>query len=116
MKKVGTIKDKNNMDLTAAEDIKRWQKHTEELYKKSLGGLNSAGIGSGGRRCNSVAAQLGAVQHSQFDRSPQPGGFLSPVVFRCWCWAAQLEPGHVSALLTAPPPRPQLPLSTAHTP
>ena len=33
--KMGTIKDKNGMDLTEAEDItKRWQKHTEELYEK----------------------------------------------------------------------------------
>ena len=32
--KMGTIKDRNNMDLTEAEEIKkRWQKHTE-LYKK----------------------------------------------------------------------------------
>ena len=35
--KMGTIKDKNGMDLTEAEDIKkRWQKYTEELYKKDL--------------------------------------------------------------------------------
>ena len=34
---MGTIKDKNGMDLTEAEDIKkRWQEHTEELYKKDL--------------------------------------------------------------------------------
>ena len=33
--KVGTIKDRNGMDLTEAEDIKkRWQQHTEEIYKK----------------------------------------------------------------------------------
>ena len=33
--KVGTIKDRNGMDLTEAEDIKkRWQEYTEELYKK----------------------------------------------------------------------------------
>ena len=33
----GLIKDKNGMDLTEAEDIKkRWQEHTEELYKKDL--------------------------------------------------------------------------------
>ena len=33
--KMGTIKDRNGMDLTKAEDIKkRWQKYTEELYKK----------------------------------------------------------------------------------
>ena len=32
-----TIKDRNIMDLTEAEDIKkRWQEHTEELYKKDL--------------------------------------------------------------------------------
>ena len=35
--KTGLIKDKNGMDLTEAEDIKnRWQKYTEELYKKDL--------------------------------------------------------------------------------
>jgi len=35
--KVGTIKDRNGMDLTEAEDIKkRWQEYTEELYKKNL--------------------------------------------------------------------------------
>ena len=34
--KVGTIKDRNVMDLTEAEDIKRWQHFTEELYKKDL--------------------------------------------------------------------------------
>ena len=35
--KLGTIKDKNGMDLTEAEDInKRWQEYTEELYKKGL--------------------------------------------------------------------------------
>ena len=32
--KMGTIKDRNSMDLTEAEDIKkRWQEYTEELYK-----------------------------------------------------------------------------------
>ena len=35
--KMGTIKDRNHMDLTEAEDIKeRWQEYTEELYKKDL--------------------------------------------------------------------------------
>ena len=35
--KMGTIKDRNNMDLTEAGDIiKRWQEYTEELYKKDL--------------------------------------------------------------------------------
>ena len=32
--KVGTVKDRNSMDLTEAEDIKKWQEYTEELYKK----------------------------------------------------------------------------------
>ena len=35
--KMGTIKDRNGMDLTEAEDIKkRWEEYTEELYKKDL--------------------------------------------------------------------------------
>ena len=34
--KMGSIKDRNGMDLTEAEDIKRWQEYTEELYKKYL--------------------------------------------------------------------------------
>jgi len=33
---MGTIKGRNGMDLTEAEDIKRWQQYTEELYKKDL--------------------------------------------------------------------------------
>ena len=34
--KMGTIKDRSVMDLTEAEDIKRWQEYIEELYKKDL--------------------------------------------------------------------------------
>ena len=35
--KIGTIKDRNSMDLIEAEDIKkRWQEYTEEWYKKDL--------------------------------------------------------------------------------
>ena len=35
--KMGSIKDRNGMDLTEVEDIKkRWQEYTEELYKKSF--------------------------------------------------------------------------------
>ena len=34
--KMSKIKDKNGGDLTEAEDIKKWQEHTEELYKKDL--------------------------------------------------------------------------------
>ena len=39
--KMGTIKDRNNMDLTEAEDVKkRQQEHTEKLYKKDLNDLD----------------------------------------------------------------------------
>ena len=35
--KMGSIKDRNGVDLTEAEDVKkRWQEYTEELYKKDL--------------------------------------------------------------------------------
>ena len=35
--KMGTVKDRNGMELTEAEDIKkRWQEYTEELYRKDL--------------------------------------------------------------------------------
>ena len=40
--KMGTIKDRNGMDLTEAEDIKkRWQEYTEELFKKHLYDLDN---------------------------------------------------------------------------
>ena len=40
--KMGSIKDRNDMDLTEAEDIKkRWQEYTEELYKKDLHGQDN---------------------------------------------------------------------------
>ena len=40
--KMGLIKDRNGMDLTEAEDIKkRWQEYTEELYKKDLHNPNN---------------------------------------------------------------------------
>ena len=39
--KVGSIKDRNGMDLTEAEDIKKWwQEYTEELYRKDLNDLD----------------------------------------------------------------------------
>ena len=39
---MGTIKDKNSMDLTEAEDFKnRWQEYTEELHKKDLHNLDN---------------------------------------------------------------------------
>ena len=33
---MGSIKDRNGMDLTGVEDIKKWQEYTEELYKKDF--------------------------------------------------------------------------------
>ena len=40
--KIGTIKDRNGMDLTEAENIKkRWQEYTEELYRKDFNDLDS---------------------------------------------------------------------------
>jgi len=42
--KMGSIKDRNGMDLTEAEDIKkRWQEYKEELYKKDLHGPDNHG-------------------------------------------------------------------------
>ena len=38
--KMGTIKDRNGMDLTEVEDIKKWQEYTE-LYKKDLHDLGN---------------------------------------------------------------------------
>ena len=33
---MGSMKNRNNMDLTKVEDIKKWQEYTEELYKNDL--------------------------------------------------------------------------------
>ena len=42
---MGSIKDRNGIDLTEAEDIKkRWQEYTEELYKDLLGPDNHNGV------------------------------------------------------------------------
>ena len=43
--KMGTIKDRNAMDLTEAEDIKKkWQEYTEELYKKDIHNQDNDGV------------------------------------------------------------------------
>ena len=42
--KMGSIKDRNGMDLTEAENIKRWQEYTEELYKKDHDPDNHDGV------------------------------------------------------------------------
>ena len=36
MERMGTIKDRNSMNLAEAEDIKMWQEYTEQLYKRDL--------------------------------------------------------------------------------
>ena len=38
---MGTIKDRDGMDLTEADIKKRWQEYTEELYKKDLQNLDN---------------------------------------------------------------------------
>ena len=38
--KMGTIKDRNSMGLTEAEDLNKWQKYTEKLQKKDLNDIN----------------------------------------------------------------------------
>ena len=43
--KMGSIQDRNGIDLTEAEDIKkRWQEYTEELYKKDLHDREASGV------------------------------------------------------------------------
>ena len=63
--KMGSIKDRNGMDLTEAEDIKkRWQEYTEELYKKDLHYPNN---------------HDGVITHNDHTRipiSPHPGQYL----------------------------------------
>ena len=44
--KMGSIKDRNGLVLTEAEDIKRWQEYTEELYKKELHDSDNHGVDS----------------------------------------------------------------------
>ena len=46
---IGTIKDRNGMDLTEEENTKRWQTYTKELYKKDLNDLDN---------CNGVVTHL----------------------------------------------------------
>ena len=57
--KMGSIKDRNGMDLTEAEDIKkRWQEYTEELYKKDL---------------HDPDKHNGVITHLEPDNTRQPG-------------------------------------------
>ena len=64
--KMGSIKDKNGMELTEAEDIKRrWQEYTEELYRKDLHDLgNHVGVITHlGTRHSGVQSQVGLRKH-----------------------------------------------------
>ena len=57
--KMGTIKDRNCLDLTEAEDIKkRWQEYTEELYKKDLHVLDIQASFRKGRRTRHQIANI----------------------------------------------------------
>ena len=63
--KMGSIKDRNGMDLTEAEDIKkRWQEYTEELYKKYLHNTdNHDGDHSPRARHSGTQSQVGLRKH-----------------------------------------------------
>ena len=41
--KMGTIKDRNGMDLTEAKEVKKWQEYTKEVYTKGLNDLDNHG-------------------------------------------------------------------------
>ena len=63
--KLSTIKDRNGMDLTEAEDIKKkWQEYTEELYKKDLNDPdNHDGYHSPRARHPRVQSEMGIRKH-----------------------------------------------------
>ena len=62
--KIGTIKDRNGMDLKAAEDIKkRWQEYTEELHKKDLNDPDNHDGVSPRARYHGVRSQMGLRKH-----------------------------------------------------
>ena len=70
--KMGTIKDRNGVDLTEEEDIKkRWQKYTEDLYKKDLHDWdNHLGVISPGARHPVTRSQMGLKKHHHKEASP----------------------------------------------
>ena len=63
--KTGSIKDRNGMDLTETEDIKkRWQEYTEELYKKDLHDPdNHKGMTTPRPRHPGMLSQVGLRKH-----------------------------------------------------
>ena len=78
--KMGTIKDRNGMDLTEAEDIKkRWHEYTEELYKKDLHDPDNQ---------NDVITQLepDILECEVITMNKASGGDRIPVeLFQRWC-------------------------------
>ena len=68
--KMGSIKDRNGMDLTEAEDIKkRWQEYTEELYPLPVRGHGGQAKGKQSRVSDNRSNQL-------YQRGPSYGCFL----------------------------------------
>ena len=62
--KMGTIKDRNGMDLTEAEHIKkRWQEYIEELYKNDLNNPDNHDAGSPRARHPGMRRQVGLRKH-----------------------------------------------------
>ena len=63
--KIGSIKDRNGMDLTEAENIKkRWQEYTEELYKTDFHGPNNYnGVITHLDRHPGIGSQMGLRKH-----------------------------------------------------
>ena len=62
--RMGTLKDRNGMDLTEAEDIKkRWQEYTEELYRRDLYDLDNHDDHSPRTRHLRVQGQVGLKKH-----------------------------------------------------
>ena len=63
--KMGSIKDRNGMDVTEAEDIKkRWQEYTEEPYKKDLHDPdNHNGVITPRARYPGIQSQVGLRKH-----------------------------------------------------
>ena len=62
--RMGTLKDRNGMDLTEAEDIKkRWQEYTEELYRRDLYDLDNHDDHSPRARHLRVQGQVGLRKH-----------------------------------------------------
>ena len=66
--KMGSIKDRNGMDLTEAEDSKRWQEYTEELCKEDLHDPDKEEVARIHRR--TVQKNLHECDHSPRARHP----------------------------------------------